>query len=304
MKINELLVESTSSKVFQSMGNQLLQIGKDADKIKKHDPETLKQGIVKKLEQIDDPKLTHATRTFLQKVVEFNRNNPKTMAAIFGFTFAIIARVSMQVSHHYGLSPTQATLIIEATLPTLGNFLGYLVNGFSVKDSVQAGLIAGTIGVGGTIAASGALTEFARNDDDRDDGPGFLSWNEFIGDLKAILEDHFDVVEKVVKSTIQARFVPHDPMEFGPTLLYSYYEARAGRNKGAVSRRGAIQVGKYVPNTSGLGKQNYITTFNLLKGHPFERHFDLTGENVQKIADIIIGNTEGAYQMQQKQVQR
>lgn len=143
------------------------------------------------------------------------------------------------------------------------------------------------------------LYEFARNDDDdRNEGPGFLSWNEFIGDLKAILEDHFDVVEKVVKSTIQARFIPHDPMEFGPTMLYSYYEARAGRNKGAVSTRGAIQVGKYYPNNTALGTRNYITSFNLLKGHPFERHFDLTGENVQKIADIIIGNTQGAFQMQ------
>ena len=76
-----------------------------------------------------------------------------------GATHSIIARVSMQFSHNMGLSPTQATLLIEALLPTLGNFLGYIVNGFSVKDSVQAGLIAGTIGVGGTLAASGALSE-------------------------------------------------------------------------------------------------------------------------------------------------
>lgn len=163
--------DNPSAKVFQSMGSQLIAIGKDADKIKKHDSDKIKTAIVKKLEEINDPKLTSATRTFLQKVVHFNRNNPKTMAAIFGFTFAVIARVSMQVSHNLGLTPTQATLILEATLPTLGNFLGYIVNGFSVKDSVQAGLIAGTIGVGGTIAASGALTEFA-NDGNGDDGDG------------------------------------------------------------------------------------------------------------------------------------
>ena len=149
---------------------------------------------------------------------------------------------------------------------------------------------------------SESLNEFAFDDeDDKDERPKFLPWNEFIGDLKAMLGDHFDVQEKVIKSTIQARFVPHDPMEYGPTMLYSYYEARAGRGKGAVSTRGAIQVGKYYPNTSSLGDRNYITSFNILKGHPFERHFDLTGENVQKIADIIVGNTAGAYQMPQQQ---
>jgi len=145
------------------------------------------------------------------------------------------------------------------------------------------------------------VNEFVPSSNDRDDNPKFLPWNEFIGDLEAILGDHFAVTQKVIKNSIQARFIPHDPMEFGPTVLYSYYEARAGRNKGAVSTRGAIQVGKYYPNTTGLGKQNFITQFSLLKGHPFERHFDLTGENVQKIYDIIIGNTNGAYQMQPQQ---
>lgn len=147
------------------------------------------------------------------------------------------------------------------------------------------------------------LDEFAPDGfDGRGDRPKFLPWNEFIGDLKAILGDHFDVVENVVKTTIKARFVPHDPMEFGPTMLYSYYETRAGRNKGAISTRGAIQVGKYVDSWI-QGNQKLLTTFSLLKGHPFERHFDLTGENVQKIADIIIGNTEGAYQMKPQGVE-
>ena len=151
--------EQKSSNVFQSMGSQLIAMGNDADKIKRHDPSVIEKAIDAKLEKINDPKLTHVTKSFLSKVVKFNRSNPKTMAAIFGFTFSIIARVSMQFSHNMGLSPTQATLLIEALLPTLGNFLGYIVNGFSVKDSVQAGLIAGTIGVGGTLAASGALSE-------------------------------------------------------------------------------------------------------------------------------------------------
>jgi len=164
---------TTGNKVFQSMSSQLLSIGKDADKIKKHDPTDIKNAIVKKLNDINDPKLSSVTKRFLQKVVEFNRSNPKTMAAIFGFTFAVIARTSMQVSHNLGLTPTQATLILEATLPTLGNFLGYLVNGFSVKDSIQSGLIAGAIGVGGTIAASGALNELKDTEKDIEEG-----WSE------------------------------------------------------------------------------------------------------------------------------
>ena len=75
----------------------------------------------------------------------------------------------MQVSHNLGLTPTQATLILEATLPTLGNFIGYLVNGFSVKDAIQSGLIAGAIGVGGTMAASGALGEEELDEEQLDE---------------------------------------------------------------------------------------------------------------------------------------
>lgn len=137
-----------------------------------------------------------------------------------------------------------------------------------------------------------------------DDGGGsrkFIPWPEFIDAVKQIVGKDFNVTEKVIKSTIQDRFIPHDPMEYGPTMLYSYYEARAGRGKGAVSTRGSIQVGKYYPNNTALGKQNFITSFNLLKGHPFERHFDLTFDNIYKIANIIMGNTEGAYQMQPQQ---
>jgi len=140
------------------------------------------------------------------------------------------------------------------------------------------------------------LNEFAP-----DEGGGsrkFIPWPEFIDAVKQIVGKDFAVTEKVIKSTIQDRFIPHDPMEYGPTMLYSYYEARAGRNKGAISTRGSIQVGKYYPNNTALGTRNFITSFNLLKGHPFERHFDLTFDNIYKIANIIQGNTEGAFQMQ------
>ena len=103
-------------------------------------------------------------------------------------------------------------------------------------------------------------------------------------------------VKKHKKSVKKARFVPHDPMEYGPTMLYSYYETRAGgRNKGAISTRGAIQVGKYTKGgLFGQSPDQLLTGFHLLKGHPFERHFDLTFDNIYKIANIIMGNTEGA----------
>lgn len=143
------------------------------------------------------------------------------------------------------------------------------------------------------------LNEFAP--DDSGGSRKFIPWPEFIDAVKQIVGKDFNVTEKVIKSTIQDRFIPHDPMEYGPTMLYSYYEARLGRGKGAVSTRGSIQVGKYYPNNTALGKQNFITSFNLLKGHPFERHFDLTFDNIYKIANIIMGNTEGAYQMPQQQ---
>ena len=150
--------------------------------------------------------------------------------------------------------------------------------------------------------AESKLNEFAP--DDGGESRKFLPWNEFIGDLEAILGDHFAVKQKVIKSTIQARFVPYDPMEFGPTVLMSYYETRGmGRDKGAVSTRGSIQVGKYSRSRmAGATQDQLITSFSLLKGTPFERHFDLTGENVQKIADIIIGNTRGALEFKPEPV--
>ena len=149
------------------------------------------------------------------------------------------------------------------------------------------------------------LDEFAP-----DEGGGsrkFIPWPEFIGQVKQIVGKDFAVKEKIIKSTIQDRFIPHDPMEFGPTMLYSYYEARLGRGKGAVSTRGSIQIGKYFGNSDYFKSNNpelanqLLTSFSLLKGHPFERHFDLTFDNIYKIANIIMGNTQGAYQMPQKQ---
>ena len=128
--------------------------------------------------------------------------------------------------------------------------------------------------------AESKLNEFAP--DDGGESRKFLPWNEFIGDLEAILGDHFAVKQKVIKSTIQARFVPYDPMEFGPTVLMSYYETRGmGRDKGAVSTRGSIQVGQYFKSTRP-GENQLLTGFNLLKGHEFERHFDLTFANLYK----------------------
>jgi hypothetical protein len=140
-----------------------------------------------------------------------------------------------------------------------------------------------------------------------DDGGGsrkFIPWTEFIEQVKQIVGKDFSCKENVVKSTIKARFVPHDPMEYGPTMLYSYYETRAGgRNKGAISTRGSIQVGKYTKGgLFGHAPDQLLTGFHLLKGHPFERHFDLTFDNIYKIANIIQGNTEGALEFQpQKQ---
>ncbi len=151
---------------------------------------------------------------------------------------------------------------------------------------------------GSELEPSEELNEFAP-----DEGGGarkFIPWTEFIEQLKQILHKDFSCKENIVKSTIKARFVPHDPMEYGPTMLYSYYETRAGgRNKGAISTRGSIQVGKYTKG--GLFGQNpdqLLTGFHLLKGHPFERHFDLTFDNIYKIANIIQGNTDGALEFE------
>jgi hypothetical protein len=202
----------------------------------------------------------------------------------------------------FGPGMTSATEIRNAW-PTLNEKRKTaLVMSLYPKTQTNPKLAATVVKMLDTAMGTEELNEFARDDFEDDRRPQFLPWDEFIGDLEAILGDHFSVVQNIVKSTIKARFVPHDPMEFGPTMLYSYYETRAGLNKGANSKRGAIQVGKYTEGgITGQAKGQLLTGFSLLKGHPFERHFDLTGENVQKIADIIIGNTQGAYQMQPQQ---
>lgn len=149
--------------------------------------------------------------------------------------------------------------------------------------------------------AEGSLNEFAIDNDGRNDGGKFIPWKKFIEQLKQILAKDFDVNENIIKDTIKANFIPHDPMEFGPTVLYSYYDRRPGRNSGAFSTRGAIQVGKYFPGLR-TGENKLLTAYSILKGHPFERHFDLTFDNIYKIANIIKGNTKGAYQMQSQGV--
>ncbi len=150
--------------------------------------------------------------------------------------------------------------------------------------------------------AEGSLNEFAP-----DEGGGsrkFIPWPEFIEQVKQIVGKDFACKESIVKTTIKARFIPHDPMEYGPTLLYSYYETRGGgRNKGAISTRGSIQVGKYSRvRLAGATQDQLMGSFSLLKGHPFERHFDLTFDNIYKIANIIMGNTQGALEFKPEQV--
>jgi hypothetical protein len=171
-----------------------------------------------------------------------------------------------------------------------------LVMSLYPKTQTNPKLAATVVKMLDTAMGSEELNEFAP-----DEGGGsrkFIPWPEFIEQLKQILHKDFSCKENIVKSTIKARFIPHDPMEYGPTMLYSYYETRAGgRNKGAISTRGSIQVGKYTKGgLFGQSPDQLLTGFHLLKGHPFERHFDLTFDNIYKIANIIQGNTEGALQ--------
>ena len=130
------------------------------------------------------------------------------------------------------------------------------------------------------------LNEFAP--DEGNEGRKYIPWTEFIEQLKQILHKDFDCKESQIKDIIKAKFVPYDPMEFGPTMIYSYYERRLGR-QGANSIRAQIQVGKF--HSSG---DQMTTGFNLLKGKEFERYFDLTHENLYKIAKIIKAGGEDA----------
>jgi hypothetical protein len=146
-----------------------------------------------------------------------------------------------------------------------------------------------------TQAGQHKLDEFAP--DDGDESRKFIPWNEFVDQLKQILHKDFDCKESINMDVIKAKFVPYDPMEYGPTMLYSYYERRAGR-KGANGVRGQIQVGNFFKG-SKPGDNQLMTGFHLLKGTEFERYFDLTFDNLYKIARIIQGNTQGRLESQQ-----
>jgi hypothetical protein len=136
------------------------------------------------------------------------------------------------------------------------------------------------------------LDEFAP--DEGGESRKFIPWNEFVDQLKQILHKDFDCKESINMDVIKAKFVPYDPMEYGPTMIYSYFERRAGR-KGANGVRGQIQVGNFFKG-SKPGDNQLMTGFHLLKGTEFERYFDLTFDNLYKIANIIKGNTQGALQ--------
>ncbi len=144
----------------------------------------------------------------------------------------------------------------------------------------------------------GVVNEFAIDKpDDGDESRKFIPWNEFVDQLKQILHKDFDCKESINMNVIKAKFVPYDPMEYGPTMIYSYFERRAGR-KGANGVRGQIQVGNFFKG-SKPGDNQLMTGFHLLKGTEFERYFDLTFDNLYKIARIIQGNTQGRLESQQ-----
>jgi hypothetical protein len=151
---------TSGSNVFKSMSQQLMAIGDQADKVKQANPEDIKNAIKEKLTSINDPKLTKVTTTFLKKAIDFNKNKPGTVQAIFGFVFAVLARVVLGTSHVMGLTPNQAALILETTLPVLASFIFLLIQGQSIKNAIKGGLMSASANVAGVATANTVASTF------------------------------------------------------------------------------------------------------------------------------------------------
>lgn len=152
--------------------------------------------------------------------------------------------------------------------------------------------IKGGIRVNNCVPNESVVKEFApdespeRNDDGR---PQFMEWSDFIAAVANLTKSSFDVKQgfknkKLEKKQAVAKFIPHDPYEHGPVMLYAYRDSRPPHRIGIKAN---MQVGTYIKHNDQTLTQYKIPTNNL-------RSVNMTPENATMIAHAIMKNTTGA----------
>jgi hypothetical protein len=137
-----------------------------------------------------------------------------------------------------------------------------------------------------------SINEFAPDEGpERDDGgkPEFMSWEDFVAAVANLTKSAFDVKigfknKKLNKTQAAAKFIPHDPFEFGPVSLYAFKDRRPPYRVGV---RAHMQIGAYSKHGEQLLSQYKIPQNNL-------REVLMTPANATRIAHAIMQNTNGA----------
>lgn len=144
--------------------------------------------------------------------------------------------------------------------------------------------------------AEDSLNEFAPAPGGRNDGDGdskFIPWLVFVKGIAYLLKDNFTLQMTQQPRQVKARFVPIDPMEYGPSQVYAYDDPKLaydGQKRG-VGISGMMHVGKYSKGHDGKLLTGYYS--QELDGNKW---IQFTLANIPKVAAIIAGNKEGALQ--------
>lgn len=143
--------------------------------------------------------------------------------------------------------------------------------------------------------AEDLLNEFASTPrrGDGDDDSKYIPWQVFVKGIAYLLKDNFTLQMTQQPRQVKARFVPIDPMEYGPSQIYAYDDPRYAydKQKRGVGIQGMMHVGKYSKGHDGKLLTGYYS--QELDGNKW---IQFTLANIPKVAAIITGNKEGALQ--------
>ena len=136
------------------------------------------------------------------------------------------------------------------------------------------------------------VNEFAPEEPgDRGEGdkPQFMTWEDFVAAVANLTKSAFDVKigfknKKLNKTQAAAKFIPHDPYEFGPVSLYAFKDRRPPYRVGV---RAHMQVGTY-----SKFKDQILTQYKIPQNSL--REVLMTPENATRIAHAIMNNKSGA----------
>lgn len=126
---------------------------------------------------------------------------------------------------------------------------------------------------------------------ERDDGqPQFMAWEDFIAAVANLTKSSFDVkvghkTKKLDKKQAVAKFIPHDPYEHGPVMLYAYKDSRPPHRIGI---RAHMQVGTYTISSHNKPLTQYQIPKNNMQA------VNMTPVNATMVAHAIMQNTAGA----------